>query len=85
MCGGNDNVFDVLTDDIMSLFGIKSFSNAGTTELKKEQATYMMFKDLLEELEGNGCVISCVYYTPIYITVHILYLLNRSWSGDGCI
>ena len=28
------------------------FSEAGTNELQREQGTYMMFKDLLEELEG---------------------------------
>ena len=38
--------------DIMGLFETKVFSEAGTTDLQKEQATYMMFKDLLEELEG---------------------------------
>ena len=42
----------VFTDDIMSLFGIKVFSEAGTNQLKMEQATYIMFQDLLEELEG---------------------------------
>ena len=44
----------------MSLFGIKSFSEAGTTELRKEQATYMMFRDLLEELDGKGWHFTCI-------------------------
>lgn len=37
---------------MIALFG-KVFSEAGTSELKKEQSTYMLFKDLLEELEGD--------------------------------
>ena len=29
------------------------FSGAGTNDLQREQETYMMFKDLLQELEGT--------------------------------
>ena len=46
-CGIN-----VTADDIMALFEKRIFSEAGTNELKREQATYMMYKDLLEELDG---------------------------------
>lgn len=42
-----------LSDNVIGLFGKKVFSEAGTSELKKEQSTYMMFKDLLEELESK--------------------------------
>ena len=37
----------------MGLFEKKVFSEAGTNELQREQTTYMMFKDLMEELEGS--------------------------------
>jgi len=41
------------TDCVMALFGNKVFSEVGTNQLRMEQATYMMFQDLLEELEGK--------------------------------
>lgn len=40
-------------DRVMSLFKNKVFSESGSSELKAEQATYMLFRDLLEELEGK--------------------------------
>ena len=47
----------------MGLFQFRMFSEAGTSELHKEQATYMHFRDLLEELESElllgGLLTSC--------------------------
>ena len=36
----------------MRLFGNKVFSEAGTNDLRREQTTYILFKDFLEEMEG---------------------------------
>ena len=43
----------------MGLFVVKMFSPQGSAEYTKEQATYMFFRDLLNEMEGKylcGCV-----------------------------
>ena len=62
----------VTADDIMALFEKKIFSEAGTNELKREQATYMMLKDLLEELEGitilNFIMLKLFSHSPSYLT-----------------
>ena len=39
-------------DKLMGLFEKRVFSDEGTSELAKEQSTYIHFSDLLEELEG---------------------------------
>ena len=39
-------------DYLMHLFENNTFSEAGSSELVKEQSTYMLFRDMLEELEG---------------------------------
>ena len=65
------------TDCVLALFGNKVFSEAGTNHLRMEQATYMMFQDLLEELEGmqmhfilyilygcNKVAVLCACFTP---------------------
>ena len=39
-------------DDFMTLFVNKVFSEAGTNDLRREQTTYIQFKDFLEEMEG---------------------------------
>ena len=36
----------------MSLFRTKVFSEEGSNERRKEESTYIMFRDLVEELEG---------------------------------
>ena len=41
-----------LADQIMGLIEKKMFSQQGSTEYTKEQATYMHFKDFLDEMEG---------------------------------
>ena len=42
----------LLTDKLMCLFKNRVFSQNGSSELVKEQATYIFFSDFLEELEG---------------------------------
>lgn len=45
---------DPLTaETLMALFGNRAFSEKGSNEHVREQATYMLFSDLLEELEGG--------------------------------
>ena len=34
------------------------FSQQGSTEYSKEQATYMLFKDLLDEMEGMFIIVN---------------------------
>ena len=45
-------VVTMLSKLVISLFEVKVFSDAGSSEFVKEQATYIFFTDLLEELEG---------------------------------
>ena len=40
------------TASVLSLFATKTFSDKGSNERVKEEGTYIMFKDLLEEYEG---------------------------------
>jgi hypothetical protein len=42
---------------LVGLFEKKVFSQQGSTEYSKEQATYMLFKDLLDEMEGGAVVV----------------------------
>ena len=67
--------------DIMGLFEV--FSEAGTNDLQKEQATYIMFKDLLEELEG---MYKSKTLTSFHFAHYSSWRENRqgnrvSWSG----
>ena len=45
---------------LVGLFESKVFSQQGSTEYSKEQATYMLFKDLLDEMEGMYIMINVV-------------------------
>ena len=38
---------------LLDLFVDKKFSEIGSVEYVREQATYVFFNDLLEEMEGN--------------------------------
>ena len=40
-------------DQLMHVFEKRVFSESGSSELVKEQVTFMQFSDLLEELEGT--------------------------------
>ena len=40
-------------DTIITLLGKKHFSEAGTSQRMKEEATYMLFIDLLHQCEGG--------------------------------
>ena len=42
-------------EKLINLFKKRVFSDIGSSQLVKEQATYMLFTDLLEELEGKEC------------------------------
>ena len=50
---------------IIGLLEKKVFSDRGSTEFTKEQATYLLFKDLLDELEGIIIIVNLIsdYYT----------------------
>ena len=45
--------FCIDEDTIKALFEIIHFSEVGTTERAREEATYMLFLDLLHESEGE--------------------------------
>ena len=49
----------IIIDDVMGLFTVKIFSENGSAEYQKEQATYMFFKRLLLEMEGIYTSLSC--------------------------
>jgi len=48
---------------ILGLFATKHFDDVGTSEHKKEENTYIMFRDLIDEYEGCDvlCMPICVY------------------------
>ena len=57
----------------MHLFEKRVFSESGSSELVKEQATFMQFSDLLEELEGTFSLPK--YIMSLVRTSHILVIL----------
>ena len=48
-----DHVLSVFLDQLLDLLSIQAFSEPGTPEYRKEQGTYMHFRELLEEIEGK--------------------------------
>ena len=44
--------FLVFTEILLALFATKRFSNKNTSEYKKEESTYMMFRDMIDDFEG---------------------------------
>jgi hypothetical protein len=44
-------------DIILDLLAKKSFSEAGSISFRKEQATYVFFRDILHEAEGEKCCV----------------------------
>lgn len=70
----------LLTGDIVDLFKVKNFSEQGSLSFTKEQATYMFFKDFLEELEGTYvCVCMWGWGKPM-ISGHIMFTLWYVWA-----
>ena len=49
---GHNYLKSYFAAQLVGLFEKKVFSQQGSTEFCKEQATYMLFKDLLDEMEG---------------------------------
>ena len=42
----------VFTEILLALFATKRFSDRNTNEYKKEESTYMMFRDMIDDFEG---------------------------------
>lgn len=49
--------FFVPIEQLLGMFVERKFSAIGSVEHEKETATYMLFKQLLEEMEGNAPII----------------------------
>lgn len=56
-CDHSDHIqtafFSTLTGSLLGFFRTKHFSEVGSNSLRKEQATYIYFRDVLEEIEGK--------------------------------
>ena len=48
-----------LTEFLLKLLAKKVFSESGSISLVKEQSTYVFFRNLLDEVEGNCLYVHC--------------------------
>ena len=64
---------------VMSLFQGKVFSDRGTNERQREEETFVMFRDLLDEYESQFCLRICS--TLLFVTHHtvICYILSTAY------
>ena len=59
-----------MTDNIKSLIGKVQFSESGSNQLEKEKATYMLFLDMLHNIEGTN--MTC-YTGKVRYSDHMIY------------
>ena len=59
----------------MNMFEVKSFSEPGSSEFTKEQATYIFFRDLLEEMESNHGTLTHNNYRTCLVIKEVMSLL----------
>ena len=68
--------------EILDLFKIKEFSKPGSSALRKEQATYGFFRDLLKEMESkyNVGLVYCLCHEACSLSLSesILYFAGRT-------
>jgi len=56
-----------ITESILDLFRVKKFSSKGSSALVKEQAAYMFFRNILEEIESKSCLCASYFCLQLYV------------------
>ena len=75
----NIHVIFLFVDFILKLLKNKVFSEPGSSSLTKEKATYVFFRNLLEEVEGRNsqCYMLYVWVSPSVIG--LFYFVSSRW------
>ena len=76
-------VFNCYIDFVQDLFKTVHFAEKGTSQRVKEEATFMLFENLLNSCEGTCHIFTMCMHVTWFGTWHFVYILVTHHLGNG--